>query len=642
MEPTESTALCPPLDLSSGRFPTGRGTRALRRCGSNRECAWDCCGHVTRGQRRNIHASFWQGSLAHGDLQPRILFSANIQTLPLDAELQPPAAMASCGGSSCGDSNNGGTAWSVHDGQFFANHVHNSSPAVPNEHRFMMLPADRRDEHAIIHLRDLKVSLERLEGSGPPNDSPSLRRAASAAVRHEPSIQRRWSVHDGLFFARHCRLNAPSTMNERLWLLRIGELPRGTFEVAAAKAAAPTAAPAAVAVDAEVSEVVDVTEASSPQPRGLRGLVAEPPAASPPTAAAVAAAAVAAATEETARPPMVQVGRSLGSPATREPAARGPRDVSDSGVADEGSLSVVAGDDRCLPEAVFLAACRPSGVMTVRAWLFAGGDINAREAGRGWTLLMTAAVCDNNLLVLELLQRGASTEVEQHMGSTALALAAMQGSYQACVLLVNAGATINSVDQMGVTPFMSAAIKGHKAVAELLLRNGAKTLARVDEHVTRVKRIDEVPAEEKCNTSTCNASTSGPSGPTGSTCSTGSANRRSHEGGSGGGGGALSPSALSPQAGMMQGAGGMWAVQRCRLRSDRHSSSSVSIHSGCSSHGDDYRVRPKAEEEAEARARELVAEEEAEARARGLMQERDVATGGRRSRKNKTARAKTR
>ena len=86
----------------------------------------------------------------------------------------------------------------------------------------------------------------------------------------------------------------------------------------------------------------------------------------------------------------------------------------------------------------------------------------------------------------------------------------------------------------------------------------------------------------------------------------------------------------------------MWAVQRCRLRSDRHSSSSVSIHSGCSSHGDDYRVRPKAEEEAEARARELVAEEEAEARARGLMQERDAATGGRRSRKNKTARAKTR
>ena len=594
------------------------------------------------GPTENIHASFWQGSLAHGDLQLRILFSANIQTLPLDAELQPPAAMASCGGSSCGDSNNGGTAWSVHDGQFFANHVHNSSPAVPNEHRFMMLPADRRDEHAIIHLRDLKVSLERLEGSGPPNDSPSLRRAASAAVRHEPSIQRRWSVHDGLFFARHCRLNAPSTMNERLWLLRIGELPRGTFEVAAAKAAAPTAAPAAVAVDAEVSEVVDVTEASSPQPRGLRGLVAEPPAASPPTAAAVAAAAVAAATEETARPPMVQVGRSLGSPATREPAARGPRDVSDSGVADEGSLSVVAGDDRCLPEAVFLAACRPSGVKTVRAWLFAGGDINAREAGRGWTLLMTAAVCDNNLLVLELLQRGASTEVEQHMGSTALALAAMQGSYQACVLLVNAGATINSVDQMGVTPFMSAAIKGHKAVAELLLRNGAKTLARVDEHVTRVKRIDEVPAEEKCNTSTRNASTAGPSGPTGSTCSTGSANRRSHEGGSGGGGGgALSPSALSPQAGMMQGAGGMWAVQRCRLRSDRHSSSSVSIHSGCSSHGDDYRVRPKAEEEAEARARELVAEEEAEARARGLMQERDVA-GGRRSRKNKTARAKTR
>ena len=223
---TESdSALSPSRPLFGGDFRPDVARARCDECGSNRGWVWDCCGRVSRGQRRIFTLLFGKRSLAHGDLQPRILFSANIQTLPLDAELQPPAAMASCGGSSCGDSNNGGTAWSVHDGQFFANHVHNSSPAVPNEHRFMMLPPIGETSTRSSISRDLKVSLERLEGSGPPNDSPSLRRAASAAVRHEPSIQRRWSVHDGLFFARHCRLNAPSTMNERLWLLRIGELP---------------------------------------------------------------------------------------------------------------------------------------------------------------------------------------------------------------------------------------------------------------------------------------------------------------------------------------------------------------------------------------------------------------------------------
>jgi len=131
------------------------------------------------------------------------------------------------------------------------------------------------------------------------------------------------------------------------------------------------------------------------------------------------------------------------------------------------------------------------GRAAVREWLQAGGDINAplAEAPVGWTLLMGATVYEQRLLVVELLQRGASTELRQSQGSTALALATMKGSRAVVELLLQAAADVNATDNMGLTPFMCAVAKGHKPICELLLRHGARTVARTGDKLTRAAPV---------------------------------------------------------------------------------------------------------------------------------------------------------
>jgi len=236
------------------------------------------------------------------------------------------------------------------------------------------------------------------------------------------------------------------------------------------------------------------------------------------------------------------------------------------------SSSASPDDPRVLPESVFSAACAHPDVGLIREWLAGGGDVNAREGARGWTLLMAAAVHDHNLLVVELLQRGASTEVVQHTGSTALSLASMRGSLRAVQLLVQAGADVNAADSMGVTPFMGAAIKGHRRIAEILLRAGARSVVRTGPHGENVTRIKAFPQA-------------------GSTCSsdTGSVTGSSSHGG-------------EPL---------VYGLQRARRPGGTCASSLRSAASECSG-GEMASPRPGEEEDADEAARRLIAEEEAD------------------------------
>jgi hypothetical protein len=149
----------------------------------------------------------------------------------------------------------------------------------------------------------------------------------------------------------------------------------------------------------------------------------------------------------------------IGPPAREEVAADSGElaehvPVHDDGVTDanapaatesgEAAAEISDADPRVLPEAVFAAACGSCDMQVVRSWLLAGGDVNAQEGARGWTLLMAASVYEHNMLVLELLQRGAATEVRQQRGATALAVASMRGAYRAVELLVEHGADVNA------------------------------------------------------------------------------------------------------------------------------------------------------------------------------------------------------
>ena len=81
------------------------------------------------------------------------------------------------------------------------------------------------------------------------------------------------------------------------------------------------------------------------------------------------------------------------------PSDKATTDASAAGVAAECS-SPPRPD--VLPDAVFTAAAGAYELPVVRRWLQEGGDVNARERARGWTLLMASAVYDHSILVLEL------------------------------------------------------------------------------------------------------------------------------------------------------------------------------------------------------------------------------------------------
>jgi len=250
--------------------------------------------------------------------------------------------------------------------------------------------------------------------------------------------------------------------------------------------------------------------------------------------------------------------------AETEPRAEAPCEPSEAPAAANPSDENGCGDDAdgVLPEAVFAAAGSAYDMQVVRSHLQAGGDINAQDASRGWTLLMAASVYDHKMLVMELLQRGANTEVRQHYGCTALAVASMRGSQRAVELLVDASADVNAADHMGVTPFMSAVTKGHKRIAELLLRAGARSVTRDESgYVTRVKRLDLNPRTAS-NSTTCSS------------------------------------------LGESSSPAGIWGVQRSRVRRTESSTTGDSSN--------DVASRPGEEEHADLLAQQLIDEEAAE------------------------------
>ncbi|KAE9195294.1 hypothetical protein PF004_g20472 [Phytophthora fragariae] len=79
-----------------------------------------------------------------------------------------------------------------------------------------------------------------------------------------------------------------------------------------------------------------------------------------------------------------------------------------------------------------------------------------------------------------LLERGASMELADAAGQTALMIAASKGHVDAVNVLLQAGASIGKKTLRGATALSAAYLGGHHQVARILVENGASTTWRAN------------------------------------------------------------------------------------------------------------------------------------------------------------------
>ena len=144
-------------------------------------------------------------------------------------------------------------------------------------------------------------------------------------------------------------------------------------------------------------------------------------------------------------------------------------------------------------ETILMAAARTGNPEAVSLILSHGADVNAREETLGENALMWAAAENHPEVVKLLIDRGADVNARSsniawpkdrfglegvltilpHGRWTPLMYAARQGSLGAARTLVEAGATLNVLDPDGTTAMVVAIINGHYDVAAMLAEKGA-------------------------------------------------------------------------------------------------------------------------------------------------------------------------
>ena len=132
-----------------------------------------------------------------------------------------------------------------------------------------------------------------------------------------------------------------------------------------------------------------------------------------------------------------------------------------------------------LPLAVYQAAAQ-GDCQKIDKWLRRkGAHVDARclEAA-GSCLLHAAAVAGQGAMVLELIRRGASVDVQNDEGGTTLMEACMAGHKQIVLDLLEAAASIEVNSVRGGTALLCAASSGHTGIVRELLSRGARIDAR--------------------------------------------------------------------------------------------------------------------------------------------------------------------
>lgn len=99
--------------------------------------------------------------------------------------------------------------------------------------------------------------------------------------------------------------------------------------------------------------------------------------------------------------------------------------------------------------------------------------IDQRDLKVGFTLLVHAVVKKQHEIARFLLREGANTDIESHLGETALHKAVDMNDLKVARLLLQHNADPNRQTSLGETPLHLAVFEGSREFAKLLLENGA-------------------------------------------------------------------------------------------------------------------------------------------------------------------------
>ena len=125
-----------------------------------------------------------------------------------------------------------------------------------------------------------------------------------------------------------------------------------------------------------------------------------------------------------------------------------------------------------------------AGIVVAAAWLGPNMPTQADLAPEETALLVEWTKVGDALSVQRMLEQGACVEGVSADGTSALMLAAGDGSAEVARVLINHNARVNATNAQGDTPLHFAVRQNQQAIAELLLENGAAVNARNKEGVT--------------------------------------------------------------------------------------------------------------------------------------------------------------
>lgn len=128
------------------------------------------------------------------------------------------------------------------------------------------------------------------------------------------------------------------------------------------------------------------------------------------------------------------------------------------------------------------ASVKSGDIANAKARLANGTDCDARDSDGKTALMLAANLGDANMLEM-LLQAGATVDLEDDRGWTALMMGCCnpeldRGFPEVVAMLAGAGANIEKAIGYGLRPLMLAAGYGEAGVVEVLLNCGAQVRAR--------------------------------------------------------------------------------------------------------------------------------------------------------------------
>lgn len=131
-----------------------------------------------------------------------------------------------------------------------------------------------------------------------------------------------------------------------------------------------------------------------------------------------------------------------------------------------------------LPSQVsFINAIKKDDIITVKALIAAGADVNAKDK-IGETPLHIAAVRGYQEITTLLIAQGANVNAKDEHGLTPLHAAAWSGHKETVALLISNGSEINAKGEDGVTPLHVSALSGSHKTMAFIINNGADIDAR--------------------------------------------------------------------------------------------------------------------------------------------------------------------